>query len=162
MYIESILIRDIPPISEAISLDCDKRVNLLIGSNASGKSTILRAMEYTSSRSKKNPLHQLLREMEFEDFGDEKEPDCRLTFGGSCLDREIRLADDYKTCSETIMCEVPILSIPANENRSTHDPSNWPSMATLAAVYQGREIPTGFYLRNRPRNFQWHRSYSSR
>lgn len=46
MYIENVSVKDIPPISKSISLDCDERVNLFIGPNASGKSTLLRVMDY--------------------------------------------------------------------------------------------------------------------
>ena len=46
MHIKHISVKDVPPISKSISLDCDERVNLFIGPNASGKSTVLRVMDY--------------------------------------------------------------------------------------------------------------------
>ena len=48
MHIQWILVEHLPPL-EYVYLDCNKRVNLFIGTNATGKSTILRAIENLSS-----------------------------------------------------------------------------------------------------------------
>ena len=45
MHISGMDIRETPPFTEMVELDFDERVNLFIGPNASGKSTILRAMD---------------------------------------------------------------------------------------------------------------------
>ena len=44
MHITEINVLDVPPL-EGIDISCHERVNLFIGSNASGKSTILRAVK---------------------------------------------------------------------------------------------------------------------
>ena len=44
MYITQIDIENVPPLGREIIVSCDERVNLFIGPNASGKTTILRAM----------------------------------------------------------------------------------------------------------------------
>ena len=44
MYITQIDIENVPPLGREIVVGCDERVNLLVGPNASGKTTILRAM----------------------------------------------------------------------------------------------------------------------
>ena len=49
MRIQSISVEHLPPLEDIDILDCDKQVNLFIGPNASGKSTILRAIEALSS-----------------------------------------------------------------------------------------------------------------
>ena len=43
MHITSIEVLDLPPL-DGFDFQCDERVNLFIGPNASGKSTILRAI----------------------------------------------------------------------------------------------------------------------
>ena len=48
MHIKWIHIRRLPPLGEVL-LDCDERVNLFIGPNAFGKSTILRAIQHLHS-----------------------------------------------------------------------------------------------------------------
>ena len=53
MHIRSIRLRGLPPI-EDVYLECNERVNLFIGPNASGKSTILRALERLLSEGDKN------------------------------------------------------------------------------------------------------------
>ena len=53
MHIRSIRLRGLPPI-EDVYLECNERVNLLIGPNASGTSTILRAIERLLSEGDKN------------------------------------------------------------------------------------------------------------
>ena len=45
MHIAEMDIRKTPPITELVELDFDKRVNLLIGPNASGKSTLLKEID---------------------------------------------------------------------------------------------------------------------
>lgn len=64
MHIEKIIIEGIPPIGIPISLDCDERVNLLIGPNASGKSTVLRAMEYVFSPEEDHQMTYLFDQFE--------------------------------------------------------------------------------------------------
>ena len=49
MHIQWISVEHLPPLADLDSLSFDKQVNLFIGSNASGKSTILRAIEDLSS-----------------------------------------------------------------------------------------------------------------
>ena len=49
MRISQVEIEGVPPLEAAISFDCDERVNLFIGPNASGKTTILRAMNGLNS-----------------------------------------------------------------------------------------------------------------
>ena len=49
LHIESLQITSIPPI-EDVDFYCDERVNLFVGPNASGKSTILRLIEYIHVR----------------------------------------------------------------------------------------------------------------
>ena len=49
MHIQWVSVENLPPLKDTDSLDCDKQVNLFIGPNASGKSTILRAIEALSS-----------------------------------------------------------------------------------------------------------------
>ena len=49
MHIQWISVDRLPPLDHLDSVICDKRVNLFIGPNASGKSTILRAIEELSS-----------------------------------------------------------------------------------------------------------------
>ena len=44
MHIARVIVEGVPPLEGEAKFDCDARVNLLIGPNASGKSTILRAM----------------------------------------------------------------------------------------------------------------------
>ncbi len=44
MHIKSLEINLLPPLTKYVSFKCDEHVNLFIGPNASGKSTILRAM----------------------------------------------------------------------------------------------------------------------
>ena len=53
MHIRSIRLKGLPPI-EDLYLHCNERVNLFIGPNASGKSTILRAIERLLSEGDKN------------------------------------------------------------------------------------------------------------
>ena len=49
MHIQWISVEGLPPLEDLDSVNCDKQVNLFIGPNASGKSTILRAIEDLSS-----------------------------------------------------------------------------------------------------------------
>lgn len=44
MHIRKVEVEGVPPLEEEVSINCDERVNLFIGPNASGKTTILRAM----------------------------------------------------------------------------------------------------------------------
>ena len=44
MHIAKVLIEGVPPLEEGAVFDCNERVNLFIGPNASGKSTILRTI----------------------------------------------------------------------------------------------------------------------
>ena len=44
MHIDKVEIEGVPPLVQEVSINCDGRVNLFIGPNASGKTTILRAM----------------------------------------------------------------------------------------------------------------------
>ena len=44
MHITRIEIENIPPLGQEVTFECDKRVNLFIGPNASGKTTVLRRM----------------------------------------------------------------------------------------------------------------------
>ena len=46
MHITGMTISDIPPFTEQVDMEFDERVNVFIGPNASGKSTILRALRY--------------------------------------------------------------------------------------------------------------------
>ena len=48
MHITEIETKKLPPLGD-IYLDCDERVNLFIGPNASGKTTILRAIHCLNS-----------------------------------------------------------------------------------------------------------------
>ena len=63
MPIKSLLFRAIPPLSPC-DVDCDEKVDLFIGPNSSGKSTVLRAMDVLLSR--RVYLHG-----EYEDTGEE-------------------------------------------------------------------------------------------
>ena len=54
MHITRLELRDIPPLGN-IDFDCHKRVNLFIGPNASGKSTILRGLKHLHSM-RRNPV----------------------------------------------------------------------------------------------------------
>ena len=61
MRISKVEIEGVPPLEEEVGFDCDDRVNLLIGPNASGKTSILRAMNGLNSRlaegiDQENPL----------------------------------------------------------------------------------------------------------
>ena len=49
MHIEKIRIENLPPLEYEVNLDCDKHVNLFIGPNASGKSSILQAINGVNS-----------------------------------------------------------------------------------------------------------------
>ena len=49
MHIQWISVENLPPLKHIDIYDFDKQVNLFIGSNASGKSTLLRAIEWLSS-----------------------------------------------------------------------------------------------------------------
>ena len=150
MYIEKILIRDIPPISEAISLDCDERVNLLIGPNASGKSTIIRAVEYAYSRNKKNPVHWIIQESAYDDFYEEKEPDCRITVSDGCLNHDIALADDYKACRGTLLSSVPVLSIPATRINLPMIPEIGLELPLLRRSIEAERFPLDFIFETDP------------
>ena len=44
MHVTKVIVEEIPPLEEAVDFDCDEHVNLFIGPNASGKSTILRIL----------------------------------------------------------------------------------------------------------------------
>ena len=44
MHIDKVEVEGVPPLVQEVSINCDDRVNLFIGPNASGKTTILRAM----------------------------------------------------------------------------------------------------------------------
>ena len=44
MYVTKVTLEGIPPLEEEVHFDCDEHVNLFIGPNASGKSTILRIL----------------------------------------------------------------------------------------------------------------------
>ena len=50
MYITQVTVGNLPPVG-GVEFNCDKQVNLFVGPNASGKSTILLAMNgrYTES-----------------------------------------------------------------------------------------------------------------
>ena len=55
MHITEINVLDVPPL-EGIDISCHERVNLFIGSNASGKSTILRAVKGLHSLALMEPV----------------------------------------------------------------------------------------------------------
>ncbi len=46
MHITGITVADFPPFTEEVKFELDERVNVFMGPNASGKSTILRALQY--------------------------------------------------------------------------------------------------------------------
>ena len=49
MHIYKVEVEGVPPLEQEVSINCDERVNLFIGPNASGKTTILRAMNGLNS-----------------------------------------------------------------------------------------------------------------
>ena len=109
MHIEKIAIEGIPPIVNTIELDCDERVNLFIGPNASGKSTILRAIGYIHSPSNKNPLSQSLNDKY--DYLEEEKP--RVAMEPSEDWPCKRAAANSKNEGVPLWYKVPLLQIPA-------------------------------------------------
>ena len=59
VHIRDIAISLIPPITDEISLDFDERVNLFIGPNACGKSTILRLIEFVHLTNRGDTIDQV-------------------------------------------------------------------------------------------------------
>ncbi len=103
MQIKRVYIRNLPPLDKA-EFDCDARVNLFIGHNGSGKSTILRAI---------NGLHSLApapldADAECPVYGYEKRTD--LIFELTVNPGESQEANDLR---RTIWDTVPLLFIPA-------------------------------------------------
>ena len=109
MHIERISVKGIPPISRPISLDCDQRVNLLVGPNASGKSTILRVIEHLHSSKQENLVAQLLNE-DLDNLAKEDRPLIGMT---ASADWPRRKSGNCQGVQGPIWSQVPLLFIPA-------------------------------------------------
>ncbi len=107
-------------------------------------------MEYAYSRNEKNPLHPILEEMKFEDFGDDKEPECLITLSDDCSNCEIGLGDVHKACSETTMSRVPILSIPATRINLPINPEIGLAMPLWKRSIEARKFPLDFIFETDP------------
>ena len=107
MPIILISISQIPPITEQVAIRFDGRVNLLIGPNATGKSTILRSIHYIHSRNNGTSIDHV--PPPYPEFSvsildyDAPEPQCEL----------IPTSDWFDDVVEPNWTAVPLLYIPA-------------------------------------------------
>ena len=68
MHITRVEIENVPPLGD-LEFDCDERVNLFIGPNASGKSTILKAINRVQSSSSDIETDGRMNASDIRDFG---------------------------------------------------------------------------------------------
>ena len=124
MHITQIEINDMPPL-EYLHVDCDGRVNLFIGPNTSGKTTILRAIHGLSSG---DVIYQGDNEILLTSEGLAAAPTCCLPFSDDCSQDALK----------SPAAAVPLLYIPATRvglpGRNVFDPTD---------PYRGEDLGTG-------------------
>ena len=124
MHITQIEINDMPPL-EHLHVDCDGRVNLFIGPNTSGKTTILRAIHGLSPG---DVIYRGDNEMLLTSEGLAAAPTCCLRFSDDCSQDALK----------SPAAAVPLLYIPATRvglpGRNVFDPT-YP--------YRGEDLGTG-------------------
>ena len=153
MHIKGIVLNFVSPISE-MSLELDERVNVFIGPNACGKSTILRAIEYVYSPHADHPLSYITFpnsswKDKWPDETDKYEPHYE---GGSpfCW---VLVSDDWPRKSpkpingaeaypEPIWSRVPLLYMPATRVSLPLDPTDWLEESTSRLIETNSPEPS--------------------
>ena len=136
MHITEIFLHEVPPISDIV-LELDKRVNLFIGANASGKSTILRAIEYVYSPKANHPLSCItypnfhwkdewtFEQDRFRQFAEGESPFCWLPVSDDWPRNNPKPIDGDQAHREPIWNTVPLLFIPATRLGLPLHPKGW-------------------------------------
>ena len=135
MHIRQLNLHHIPPIW-GVNVDCDERINLFIGPNASGKTTILRAMEYVYSPRKDHPLSYIAYPTsswpwawglhpEYEHYSDGAGPYCWMPASKDWPHKNPNPIDGEPAYREPLWNRVPLLYIPATRVSLPIDPVGW-------------------------------------
>lgn len=135
MHIRQLNLHHVPPIN-GVNVDCDKRVNLFIGPNALGKSTILRAMEYVYYPSEDHPLSYIVYptsrwkwawglQPEYAHYADGAGPYCWMPASKDWPHKNPQSIDGEPAYREPIWNRVPLLYIPATRINLPLNPKGW-------------------------------------
>ena len=135
MHIRGLNLHHIPPIFH-VNVDCDKRVNLFIGPNSSGKSTILRAMEYVYSPRKDHPLSYIAYpashwkwawgcQPEYARYSDGAGPYCWMPASEDWPHKNPNPIDGEPAYREPLWNRVPLLYIPSTRINLPSKPMGW-------------------------------------
>ena len=135
MHITELHLYSVPPL-EAVDINCDERVNVFIGPNACGKSTILRAIEYIYSQDKTHPL-SFITYPDFtwnDDWNFEQEKYAQYgegnPFGWVVASKDWphknpKPIDGAEAHREPVWSKVPLLYMPATRVSLPLDPTDW-------------------------------------
>ena len=137
MHITNLTLNEVPPISEVIGFNLDERVNLFIGPNASGKSTILRAIEYVYSPREDHPLSFITypnsrwkADWHFDEdvyvpYEEGDRPFCWMVVSDDWPHNNPKPINGAKAHREPIWRKVPLLYIPATRTGLPLNPRGW-------------------------------------
>ena len=149
MHVESIELYDFPELGHRnrIQIDCDERVNLLVGPNASGKSTILRNLY--------NLFEPRPEKEDDVDEGEEDDVDEQERLFSFSVSSDWPLGVDRKPA----LAEVPLLNIPAVRSPFAHSdqPGNdekeldYGQIDPGFSIVIGDEVLNGAYFLNQTR-----------
>lgn len=124
MHIEHVQLHFLNPFHDIVNFECDERVNLFVGPNASGKSTIIGAMDYVYSPSPDHPFAYIeFPSFNFrEDWADDQSqhktyfasglPLCWMTASKDWPRKKPNAIDGNAAYPEPIWNKVPMLSVP--------------------------------------------------
>lgn len=125
MHIESFQLHFVHPFEDIVTFVCDERVNLFVGPNASGKSTILGVMEYVYSPRPDHPYSGIKfpsvswkhdwasDDIEHELYFESGVSFCWMQASEDWLRTSPKPIDGAKAYLEPIWNRVPIFSVPA-------------------------------------------------
>ena len=131
MHITELHMYSVPPL-ERVDIDCDERVNVFLGPNACGKSTILRAIEYIYfSLQQDHPLSFMKfpnskwpEHWNFEELVGEDNPFCWVITSDD-WPQDPEPIDGAKVHQEPNWSEVPLLYMPATRVNLPPEPTDW-------------------------------------
>ena len=151
MHINRMVLNFVSPVDETV-LDLDERVNVLIGPNASGKSTILRAIEYVYSPQTDHPLAFITfpnskwkeswhydADHNYAAHYEDGSPFCWVLVSDDWPKTSPKPIDEAEAFPEPIWSSVPLLYMPATRVSLPLEPTDWQ-----------KEIPNTLIERN------WH------
>ena len=158
MHITQLYLYSVPPL-ELVDVNCDERVNVFIGPNACGKSTILRAIEYIYySPQQDHPLSSMAfpnskwpDEWNFEDNQDVDDaplwvsrdsPFCWVTASKDWPHNNPNPIDGAKAYREPIWNRVPLLYMPATRVSLPLEPTDWREEISSTSIERNWHEPS--------------------